>query len=376
MRNMKFSVSSSELLEGLVSVSKVISAKPSLTILENFLFDLKEDGLVVTASDGETTLRTTIPIAQIDEVGSIAVPAKLLTDSLKEFPDQPITFTLSEGVMNMEWSSGASKIPCYNAIDFPQLPEIGAISENVTIPAGMLLSGINNTIYATAEEELRPVMNGIFFDLDTESATLVASDAHKLICYEFKGAKPSQKSSFILHKKPAAVLRSLLGKASGEVAVKFDNKNAYFAFDGNVLVCRLIEGNYPAYRTVIPKNNINKMTIGRSEFLNVVKRIAVCSNQVSNQIKLKLSFNQVLVSAQDLTFAMSAHEALPCQYDGEEMEIGFKSNFLLEILGNLPYQNICLELSDPCRAALIVSADDANPDENICALLMPVMINA
>ena len=373
---MKFTVSSSELLSGLVSVSKVISAKPSLTILENFLFDLGEDGLVVTASDGETTLKTAIAIAQVDEAGSTAVPAKLLTDSLKEFPDQPITFTLTDGVMNMEWSSGASKIPCYNAIDFPKLPEMGAVSESFTIPAEILLSGINNTIYATAEEELRPVMNGIFFDLDTESATLVASDAHKLICYDFTGARISGKSSFILHKKPASVLRSLLGKVSGEVTVKFDNKNAYFGFGDNILVCRLIEGNYPAYRTVIPKNNINRMTIGRSEFLNVVKRVAVCSNQVSNQIKLKLSFNQVLVSAQDLAFAMSAHEALPCQYDGEEMEIGFKSNFLLEILGNLPYQNVCPELSDPCRAALIVSADDADPDETIRALLMPVMVNA
>lgn len=373
---MKFTVSSSELLEGLVSVSKVISSKPSLTILENFLFELKGNTLTVTASDSETTLRTDISIAQVEEEGSIAVPARLLTDSLKEFPDQPITFTLSGSVMDMEWGSGASKIPCYDAVDYPQLPEIGAISESVTIPADILLSGINNTIYATAEEELRPVMNGIFFDLDTESATLVASDAHKLICYDFKGANPSQKSSFILHKKPAAVLRSVLSRIEGDVAIKFDNKNAYFTFGSNVLVCRLIEGTYPAYRTVIPKNNVNRMTIGRSEFLNVVKRIAVCSNQMSNQIKLRISFNQVLVSAQDLTFAMSAHEVLPCQYDGEEMEIGFKSNFLMEILSNMPYQNVCLELSDPCRAALIVSADDANPDENIRALLMPVMINA
>ncbi len=373
---MKFTVSSSELLDGLISVSKVISSKPALAILENFLFDLSGGTLTVTASDGETTLRSSMPIAQVESEGRTAVPARILTDSLKEFPDQPITFTLNEGVMDMEWSSGASQLPCCDAADFPVLPEIGAISESVTIPANILLAGINNTIYATAEEELRPVMNGIFFDMDTDRTTLVASDAHKLICYEFTGAKPSQKSSFILHKKPAAVLKSILAKVDGEVSVKFDNKNAYFSFDGAVLVCRLIEGNYPAYRTVIPKNNTNRMMIPRGEFLNVVKRIAVCSNQISNQIKLKLSFNQVLISAQDLTFSMSAHETLPCQYDGEEMEIGFRSNFLLEILGNLPYQNISVLLSDPCRAALIVSADEANPDENISALLMPVMIDA
>ena len=374
---MKFTVSSSELLEGLISVSKVISNKPTLAILENFLFELKDNTLTVTASDGETTLKSNLAIAQVDEEGRTAVPAKLLTDSLKEFPDQPLTFSLSgENTMEITWSAGASKLPCFDAADFPKLPELGDVSESLTIASATLLSGINNTIYATAEEELRPVMNGIFFDIDAPTTTLVASDAHKLICFEFSGAQVSQKSSFILHKKPAAVLRSILAKVDGDISIKFDNKNAYFNFDNNILVCRLIEGTYPAYRTVIPKNNTNKMVIGRSELLNVVKRIAVCSNQISSQIKLKLSFNQVLVSAQDLTFSMSAYETLPCQYDGEEMEIGFKSNFLLEILSNLPYQNVCMELADPCRAALIVSADEANPDENVSALLMPVMINA
>lgn len=374
---MKFAVSSSELLSGLMSVSKVISSKPTLAILENFLFELSGNSLTVTASDGETTLKTNIDIAQVDEEGRTAVPAKLLTDSLKEFPDLPLTFkTGKDSVMEITWASGASKIPCFDAADFPKLPELGGVSDSLTISAASLLSGINNTIYATAEEELRPVMNGIFFDIDTEMTTLVASDAHKLICYEFTGARASQKSSFILHKKPAAILKTILSKVDDEITIQFDNKNAYFNFNNNILVCRLIEGNYPAYRTVIPKNNINKMVIGRSELLNVVKRIAVCSNQISNQIKLKLSFNELIISAQDLSFSMSAYENLSCQYDGEEMEIGFKAPFLLEILNNLPYQNICMELADPCRAALIVSADEANPDENIRALLMPVMINA
>lgn len=375
---MKFAVSSSELLTGLVSVSKVIASKPTLAILENFLFELSGNTLTVTASDGETTLKTNIEIAQVEEEGRTAIPAKLLTDSLKEFPDQPLTFktTGGESIMEITWASGASKIPCFDAADFPKLPEIGGVSESLIIPAATLLNGINSTIYATAEEELRPVMNGIFFDMDVESTTFVASDAHKLICYEFTGAKASQKSSFILHKKPAYILKTILAKVEDDITVQFDNKNAYFNFNNNILVCRLIEGNYPAYRTVIPKNNNNKMTIGRTDLLGVVKRIAVCSNQVSNQIKLKLSFNEVLISAQDLSFSMSAYEKLPCQYDGEAMEIGFKAPFLLEILNNLPYQNIRIELADPCRAALIVSADEANPDENLRALLMPVMINA
>ncbi len=375
---MKFTVSSTELLEGLVSVSKVISNKPTLAILENFLFELDSANLTVTASDGETTLKTCIAIAQVEEEGRTAVPAKLLTDSLKEFPDQPLTFKTGDGesIMEIIWASGASKIPCYDAADFPKLPEIGATCDSLRISSASLLNGINNTIYATAEEELRPVMNGILFDLDVNSSTLVASDAHKLICYEFTGASASQKSSFILHKKPAAVLKSILAKADCDITVQFDNKNAYFNFGSNILVCRLIEGIYPAYRTVIPKNNFNKMTIGRTDLLNVVKRIAVCSNQVSNQIKLKLSFNEVLISAQDLSFSMSAFETLPCEYDGEPMEIGFKTSFLIEILSNLPYRNVTLELADPCRAALIVSADEEQKDENIRALLMPVMVNA
>ena len=364
---MKFSVSSSELLSGLMSVSKVIVPKPTNSILENFLFQLEGNTLTVTASDGETTLKTTLPIANVTEEGSTAVPAKLLTDSLKEFPDQPLAFSVDEG---------SSVIPCFDAADFPELPQIGEIAESVIIPSSILLDGINNTIYATAEEELRPVMNGIFFDIDPEVTTLVASDAHKLICYSFMGAKLSQKSNFILHKKPASILKSILAKYDEDITIRYDSKNAYFSFGSNILVCRLIEGNYPAYRSVIPKNNNNKLVIGRTDLLGVVKRIAVCSNQVSNQIRLKLSLGEVLISAQDLGFSMSAHETLPCQYDGQEMEIGFKAPFLLEILSNLPYQNICMELADPARAALIVSADEARPGQDIRALLMPVMINA
>lgn len=374
---MKFAVSSSELLSGLMSVSKVIVAKPTNSILENFLFELEGNTLTVTASDGETTLRTNVEIAQVEKEGSVAVPAKLLTDSLKEFPDQPLTFSTEGGsVMDIIWASGASKIPCFSAADYPELPVIGAISESVVIPASTLLDGINNTIYATAEEELRPVMNGIFFDIDPEGSTLVASDAHKLICYHFGGVECSQKSNFILHKKPAAILRGILAKCDDDIQIKYDNKNAYFTFSNSILVCRLIEGNYPAYRSVIPKNNANKMYIGRSELLGVVKRIAVCSNQASSQVKLKLSLNEVLVSAQDLSFSMSAYESIPCQYDGQEMEIGFKAPFLLEILSNLPYQHICMELADPARAALIVSADETTTEQEIRALLMPVMINA
>ena len=374
---MKFTVSSTELLDGLVSVSKVISTKPGLAILENFLLELHGNTLSITASDGESTLRTQLEIAHVEEEGRTAVPAKLLTDSLKEFPDQPLTFIIGPGepVMDIIWSSGASKIPCYNAADFPKTAAVSADAESLTLSADTLLEGIGDTLYATAEEELRPVMNGIFFDLDEASSTLVASDAHKLICAEFTGAAVSRKSSFILHKKPAAILRGSLAKYEGDVNIRFDAKNAFFSFGQTILVCRLIEGIYPAYRTVIPRNNNNRMIIGRTELLNVAKRIAVCSNQVSNQIKIRFSEGQATLSAQDLSFSTSAFETVPCQYEGEEMEVGFKASYLLEILNNLHYRNICMQLADPTRAALIVSADEDSPEGNVKAVIMPVMVN-
>lgn len=373
---MKFTVSSSELLHGLLSVSRVISTKNTLPILDNFLFVLNGNTLEVTASDLEMTLKTTIKIDDVKEEGEIAVPAKLLTDSLKEFPDLPITFTTNEedSVLDFSWISGASKIPYFPADDYPTQPKLGDVSISINMPADILLAGINNTLYATAEEELRPVMNGIFFDMGTEATTMVASDSHKLVCYTRNDVKAADKSSFILPKKPAAILKTLLPKVEEEVKITFDQKNAYFDFDGNILICRLVEGNYPAYRSVIPKNNPNKLVINRIEFLNAVKRVAVCSNQATSHIKLSLTYNKLVISAQDLSFSISAHETLTCQYEGEPMDIGFKSTFLAEILGNLPYEEVKVELADPARAGLILAAGETDPNEDICSLLMPIRI--
>ena len=360
---MRFVLSSSELLRGLVSVSRVLANKPALAILDNFLFDLKDNSLTVTASDGETTLRTSLPVEQVLEEGAAAVPARLLIDSLKEFPDQPLTFlTDKASSLNIIWSSGASKIPFFPAEDYPVFPVISEDANSLEIPAPILLNGINDTIYATAEEELRPVMNGIFFDIDTTGTSIVASDAHKLVCYTVFAVKGADKCSFILHKKPASVLKNIIAKA--------------FAFDNTVLVCRLVDGNYPAYRTVIPKNNQNKMIIGRVEFLNAVRRVAVCSNQATSHIILKISAGELMISAEDTSFAISAYEKLNCQYDGVDIEIGFKAPFLAEILSNLPFENVCVCLADRCRAALIVSADEKDPSEELCALLMPIMLNS
>lgn len=373
---MKFTVSSSELLHGLLSVSRVISNKNSLPILDNFLFVLSGNNLEITASDLEMTLKTSLVIDDVKEEGEIAVPAKLLTDALKEFPDIPLELSTNnnDNILNISWSSGASNIPYFPAEDYPALPKIDDIALTISIPSETLLTGINNTLYAAGDDEIRPVLNGIFFDLSQESTTLVATDSHKLVYYTRNDVKSPEKSSFILPKKPASILRSLLQKNDELVLIKYDSKNAYFEFNGMNLICRLLLGTYPAYKSVIPKNNINKLTIDRVSLLNAVKRVSVCSNPSTSHVKLSLSYNTLVLSASDTGFSMSAHETLSCTYEGDEMHIGFKSPFLADILANLSCQNVSLELSDPSRAGLILPAEEGDPAESICSLIMPIRI--
>ncbi len=375
---MKFVVSSTELLARLQSVTRVISSKNSLPILDNFLFILKDSTLSITASDLETTLKTSMTIENVSEEGEITVPAKLLVDSLREFADQPLEFKTNDNqlILDITWATGNAKLPYTTAEDYPSIPELDESCTTITINSRILLEGINRTLYATAEEELRPVMNGIYFDIDESNTTLVASDAHKLVCYTRHDIKSESRSSFILPKKPSSVLKNILGKADEDVIIKFDNRNATFVFESFNLVCRLVEGNYPAYKSVIPKNNTNKLVINRLDFLNSARRVAVCSNQASSQVRLKLTYNTLTLSAQDLDFSISANENLICQYEGDNMEIAFKSTFLIEILTNLPYTDISLELSEPSRAALILAAGPVDPQEEILALLMPMMVNA
>ncbi len=372
---MNFIVSSTELLHCLLSGLRVI-AKTTTPILDNFLFTLKGKTLEVTSSDSETIMKAVITVDEAIEEGSVAVPAKLLTDSLKEFPEMPLEFKTLEdnNTLEIKWATGAQKIPFFSAEYYPTLPELSADAITIKIDADSLLSGLGYTLYATADEVLRPVMNGVLFDMSPESTSLVASDSHKLVCYTRDDIRTESKASFILPKKPASILRTLLAKAEGDVTVTFDGKNAHFEFGSYIIVGRLVDGTYPAYKTVIPRNNQNKMIIDRGTLLNAAKRVSVCSNQATSSIKFSLSFNALTISAQDTGFSISAHENLPCQYDGDTMEIGFKSTFLVEILNNLPYEEICFELADPARAALIVAADGSSSEESICALLMPIRL--
>ena len=375
---MKFVVSSTELLSHLSAISKVINSKNTLPILDNYLFLLEDKLLTVTASDLESTLITSLELENTSGTGTIAVPAKLMNETLKEFPEQPLTFQIDPETFAIEIFSqnGKFSIVGQNGEDYPQVPMINETSAStINVNHNVLLSGINKTLFATADDELRPVMNGIFIELSTEDIKFVASDAHKLVRYKRFDAKAEKDAAFILPKKPASLLKSLLPKEDFDVKLEFDEKNAFFTLSNFKLICRLVEGNYPSYNSVIPTNNPNQLIIDRVEFYNTVRRVSVFSNQASNLIRLKLTENQLIVSAQDIDFSISAVERLNCQYEGEDMEIGFKSTFLQEILSNLSATDIKMELSDPTRAGLLLPAENEHEEENILMLLMPMMIN-
>ncbi|MDP2335630.1 MAG: DNA polymerase III subunit beta [Bacteroidota bacterium] len=376
---MKFVVSSTELLSHLAAISKVINSKNTLPILDNYLFLLEDNRLTITASDLESTLITSLELDNTSGTGSIAVPAKLMNETLKEFPEQPLTFQIDPETFAIDIFSqnGKFSIVGQNGEDFPQQPLLNeAVASTINVNHRVLLSGINKTLFATADDELRPVMNGIFIEISTEDMKFVASDAHKLVRYKRFDAKAEKDASFILPKKPAALLKSLLPKEDFDVKLEFDEKNAFFTLSNYKLICRLVEGNYPSYNSVIPTNNPNQLIIDRVEFYNTVRRVSVFSNQASNLVRLKLTENQLVVSAQDIDFNISAVERLNCQYEGEDMEIGFKSTFLQEILANLSATDVKMELSDPTRAGLLLPAENENEEENVLMLLMPMMINA
>jgi len=376
---MKFVVSSTELLSHLQAISRVISSKNTLPILDNFLFNLSGNELEITASDLESTLITRMKLENADGEGIIALPARILLDTLKEFSVQPLAFDINLDTLAVVISSenGKFNVVGQNGIDFPALPSIKKEKKfSFTINADVMLSGINKTLFATADDELRPVMGGIFMETSTDNITFVASDAHKLVRYQRADAKADDNASFILPKKPASLLRNILPKEEGSVSVEFDDKNAFFNLNDYKVVCRLVEGNYPNYNSVIPKNNPRKITVDRVEFYNTLKRVSVFSNQASNLVKLQLKGNQMVVSAQDIDFSISAYERIKCQYEGDEIEIGFKSIFLLEILANISSQDVVIELADPTRAGLFLPAESENESEDLLMLLMPMMINA
>lgn len=373
---MEFKVSSSELLKALSNVSRAIPAKAAISILENFLFVLNDDSLEITASDQELTLRTVVKVDSSVENGSIAVPARQIIELFKTLPDQPVVIrTTSDTSFECIWTNGNSSLPFFPAEDYPTIGAVGEDSINVSVPTDELAEGIGRTIYATADDEMRPQMNGIFFDIDPASTTLVASDSHKLICFTTNEFKTPQAASFILHKKAAAILKGSIDKEEGDVEITFDSSSAVFKFGTTMLVCRLVVGKYPKYREVIPLNNPNILKIDRNLLLGTVRRVAVCANKASNHIKVELKPGQVEITAQDLGFAIAAYEKIECDYAGAELSIGFKSSFLIEILNNMSCENLVMKFADARRAALIVPSEDEVENDKVCGILMPIMVS-
>ncbi|MFA6779718.1 MAG: DNA polymerase III subunit beta [Paludibacteraceae bacterium] len=373
---MRFTVSSTGLLSHLQAISRVINAKSPLPILDNFLFRIEDNRLILTASDLETTLVTTMDLDASEGEGTIALSAKILLETLKEFSDQPLTFDINDEnlAMAIKSETGVFNFIGQNGDEYPKMPVLADDASVLNVSVQTLTSGINKTIFATADDELRQVMNGIFFDITTEDVTFVASDAHKLVKIKTTSAKGDNICSFILPKKPTNLLKNILPKEMGDVQIKFDSKNACFTLSNYTMVCRLVEGRFPNYNSVIPQNNPYKATIDRSSLINVLRRVSVFSNQATNLVKLEFSENDLIISAQDLDFSVSAKEQLSCQYEGEPMKIGFKSSFLIEILSNISSQNIIMELADPSRAGLVLPFEQ-DAEEDTLMLIMPMSLN-
>lgn len=374
---MKFTVSSSALLSLLSTTGKVINSKNTLPILDYFLMDLKDGELKVTTSDLETTLVGTLKVDNVEQEGMVAAPAKLMLDVLKECSEMPLTLEVNSDnwEIKISWKSGGSSVPGANPISYPAVQALSDDKTDVTMDVDTLVNGINKTIFATADEELRPVMNGVYIRLDDKSLTFVATDAHKLVKYatEYSGAT---EASFILPKKPANLLKAMLLKEEGEVQMSFDKKNAMFRLKNSLLICRLIEGSYPNYNAVIPAANPNKVLVDRIELMNAIKRVAVCANPTTNLIKMDISGDRISLTAQDLDFYVSANETISCSYEGEPVIIGFKSTFLVEILSNMETPTVLIELADSTRAGVFKPVYDDKRSDSTLMLLMPMIINA
>jgi DNA polymerase-3 subunit beta len=374
---MKFTVSSMKLFNHLSGVSRVINAKNTLPILDCFLFNQQEGTLKVTGSDSETTLVTSIEVDSFEENGVVCLGAKTLLDSLKEIPDQPITFNINLSTFEVivNYQNGKFNLTGQSADNYPVAPALAEESIHLAMDPVTLNECVSRSLFAVEEDELHPIMNGIYFDINEESITIVASDGHKLVRNCLKNAHGESVSSFILPKKPATLLKSLLAKEEGEeVKIDFDSRNIVITTTNSRMTCRQIEGRYPNYNAVIPSDNPHKLIVDRQSLLGALRRVSIFSLMSSSLIKLRIGDNKMEISAQDINYALSANETLDCQYNDTPISIGFKSTFLIDIMNNLPSESISVELADPSRAGVFVPEEQ---DENydLLMLLMPMMLN-
>ena len=371
---MNFVVSSATLSKSLQGISGVLSTNNTLPILDNFLFKIEDGVLFVSASDAETMIRTRVDITSAENNLKICIPAKLLMDILKNLPEQPCTFKIDSSNFEIEivYDNGKSKMVGFDGDDFPKTPEVENPS-TIKMTGDIITSAINKTLFATGVDDLRPVMSGVFCEFSPENITFVATDAHKLVRYTRTDSQATSSSSFILPKKPLNLLKSTVSSEE-EVQLEYNDSNAVFTFGEIVLVCRLIDGKYPNYEAVIPKENPNVLTIDRLQFLSSVKRVSIFANKTTHQIKLKLAGSELTLSAEDIDFANEAKERITCNYSGDDLEIGFNSRFLMEMLNNLDSTEVRLEMSESSRAGLLMPAE-SRENENILMLVMPVMLN-
>ncbi|TZF82182.1 DNA polymerase III subunit beta [Pedobacter sp. BS3] len=372
---MRFIVSTSTLLKQLQAVNGASSSSTVLPILENFLFEIRDGILTISATDLQTSMTTSLTVESKEE-GKIAIPAKILLETLKTLPDQPIAFTVDDQTFAVEISAGDGKykLSGENGEDFPKIPTVENASA-VNLPASVLSEAINKTIFAVSNDELRPAMTGVYCQLSPQHVTFVATDAHKLVRYRRKDVRSDAAASFIIPKKALNLLKSSLPSDDVNVSVEYNSTSAFFRFGNINLICRLIDERYPDYEAVIPQNNPNKLTLDRALFLNSLRRVVIFANKTTHQVRLKISGSELNISSEDLDFANEAHERLGCQYEGDDMEIGFNARFLIEMLSNLGGEEVVLEMSTPNRAGLLIpQTNDEN--EDVLMLVMPVMLNS
>lgn len=371
---MKFIVNSAYLLKQLSNINGVITTNPVVPILENFLFELEKGSLTVTASDLQTSMITELQV-ESKEKGSIAVPARILLETLKNLPEQPVTFSIDESTYSVEIISdnGRYKLSGENATDFPKVPSVSN-DFSAEIASDVLGRAVNNTIFATSNDELRPAMTGVYVNLGDKNTTFVATDGHRLVRYRRADVKSDNGNAIIIPRKALNLLKATLPSEVTPVNVDFNMSNAFFKFGNIKMICRLIDERFPDYENVIPSGNNIKMTINRTEFLGALKRISIYANKTTHQVRLKITGSELQISAEDLDFSNEANERLSCEHEGEDIEIGFNAKFLVEMLTNLDFDQIKLTMSAPNKAGVILPAEK-DKNEDILMLVMPVMLN-